>query len=618
MLVPITTTSPWGLAIVGGGNSNQPELASDGPGREGQRRSDDSFLKSAVEQLARGELDAALVAASNACHSAPDDPRAHYVYGQAWLALNQPKSAEQAFAAAIKLSPRFADAWINYGVARYRQGAMEDAKTAMRQVLAFAPGHAAAASNLAAFLRITGGLNVAETLLRDQLAANPNDIGARLNLAADFLQEERPAEALALLVEIDPPHDNPRAVRHWHLQKSLALLQMRRVAEAKTVLDALAALGPIPPEIAPLWHWRHVLIALGENNVPGAIEAAERMEAALNAMGAEAVLEHRIMAHYDLAKFFSGSNAHARAFAHWTAGHKLLALTQPFSRDAHRAFVDASIAAFSAERFRAGPRATNNDLAPIFIVGMPRSGTTLIEQILDAHRDAHGAGERGALAQAFFALGGGDDARAVQRIAGLDSSALDAAAESYLAALHALAPEAKRVVDKMPGNFHYLGLVGLMLPGAKIIYCARDPRDIGLSIFTFRFHGSHAYAHDLGDLGWYIGQHERLMMHWKAALPHSILTVRLADWIEDFDGTLAKVLDHVGLAHDPNCTRFYENDSRVRTVSRAQVRQPINSRGLGRWRQYADELAPLISELERAGSLARWDSEQATTGGQPT
>jgi Flp pilus assembly protein TadD len=570
------------------------------------------FLHAAISLLALGNVKPALRAASDACHRAPQLPQAHYVYGQAWLARNEPARAEQAFAAAIKLAPHFADAWINYGVARYRQGAIEDAKTAMRQVLAFAPNHPAATANLAAFMRISGGSEAAEALLRTRLTQNADDVGARLNLAADLLHDERSAEALALLDERSPPAGDLRVIRHWHLQKSLALVQLRRFDEARAVLKALAALGPIPPEIAPLQHWRHVLLALGEGDSPLARESAARMESALETMGPEAVPEHRIMAHYDLAKFWSGQGAPARAFAHWTSGHKLLAPSQPFSREAHRAFVDANIALFTRQRFSTGARATNTDPAPVFIVGMPRSGTTLVEQILDAHRDAHGAGERAALANAFCALGSGADAPAAGRVAALDAASLDAAAAQYLAALREVAPDAKRIVDKMPGNFNYLGLAGLMLPGAKIIYCARDPRDIGLSIFTFRFHGAHGYAHDLADLGWYIGEHDRLMAHWKAVLPNPILTVGLSDWVTDFDGTLARVLAHVDLPSDTNCARFYERDSRVRTVSRAQVRQPVNARGLGRWRAYADELAPLIAELERAGSLEAWRDEQTT------
>lgn len=155
----------------------------------------------------------------------------------------------------------------------------------------------------------------------------------------------------------------------------------------------------------------------------------------------------------------------------------------------------------------------------------------------------------------------------------------------------------------MPGNFLHLGLVALMLPGAKVIECARDPRDIGLSIFTFRFHGQHGYAHDLADLGWYIGEHCRLMAHWRAAFPGPILTIRLSDWVEDFDATLARLLEHLELPPDPHCARFYEQEGRVRTVSRAQVRQPVNARGLGRWRTYARELEPLIAELRAAGCL---------------
>jgi Sulfotransferase family len=240
----------------------------------------------------------------------------------------------------------------------------------------------------------------------------------------------------------------------------------------------------------------------------------------------------------------------------------------------------------------------------VLIIGMPRSGTTLIEQILSAHRDVHGAGERVALGDAFVALGGAaESAGAVRRVAALDARALDDAAARYLDAMHRLAPDAGRIVDKMPGNFRHLGLVALMLPGARVIHCDRDPRDIGLSIFTYRFYGSHGYAHDLADLGWYIGQQARLMRHWRAALPNPLLHVRLTDWVGDFSGTLCRVLRFLDLPHDPACERFHEQERRVLTVSRAQVREPVNARGLGRWRDYATHLAPLIGALRESGAL---------------
>ena len=445
----------------------------------------------------------------------------------------------------------------------------------MRQALLRDSAHKAAAANLGAFLRLTGETEAAEALLQAAIVADPSNVAAKLNLAADLIQEGRNDDALAHLDGEAPTEVS--VARQWHLQRALALLLLGRTAEARAVLAQFELLGAVPAAIAPLWHWRRVLLALGENDQAAAMIAADAMEASLATMGPDAVPEHLLMAHYDLAKFCNGRGLHARAFGHWAAAHRQLATSQPFSRDDHLATIEANIASFDGARLATGPRASNRDPAPIFIVGMPRSGTTLCERILAAHADVHGAGERNALGDAFTALGGGADAAAVQRIAGLGSGALDAAAATYLSELHALAPDKARIVDKMPGNYMNLGLVGLMLPAARIIWCRRDPRDIGLSIFTFRFHGLHPYAHDLGDLGWAIRQQERLMAHWTGVLP--VLAVDLADWVTDFDGTLARVLAHLDLPLDPACARFHEIESRVRTVSRVQVREPVNAKG---------------------------------------
>ena len=286
------------------------------------------------------------------------------------------------------------------------------------------------------------------------------------------------------------------------------------------------------------------------------------------------VPEHRIMAHFDLARFWSEQRDPDRTFAHWIAGHRLLGRFQPFSRDAHRAFVDATIARFDRARLHDGPRAQNRDPAPVFIVGMPRSGTTLARA--DHRRTSAMLRRRRAQCPppGLRTRSAAETPEGVARIAALDAPALDRAAERYLAELHALAPDKTRIVDKMPGNFTYLGLAALMLPGARIIHCMRDPRDIGLSIFTFRFYGYHPYAHDLGDLGWYIAQHDRLMAHWREALPNPILTLALKDWVEDFAGTLRRVLDFLELPYDPACERFYESD--IAACARSAGRRSSN------------------------------------------
>jgi Tfp pilus assembly protein PilF len=560
-----------------------------------------ALLRACIGHQKAGDWPAALQAASDACHAAPTLPQPHYAYGQAWLALNQPARAQEAFAAALALAPHWAEAWINYGLARYRQDAAAEACEAMRQALRCVPGHPVAIANLGALLKVRGETDIADALLAAELARDPTNAGARLNLAVALLADERAADALALLEAVAPPEEQ-RIRRHWLLQQALALLLLDRLDEAGVVLEQTAALGPMPPEAAPLWHWRQVLLAGARGDQDNARREAEQTAAALAVMGPDAVPEHRIIGHFDLAGFWAAQNEADAAFAQWAAGHALLRREQPFSRAARRAYVDATIAAFPRARFTVGARASHADPAPVFIVGMPRTGTTLCERILAAHAQVHGAGERRALGDTFAALGGDPHA-----ITALGQEQLDAAAAAYLAELHRLAPDKARIVDKMPGNIEFLGLVALLLPGARIIHCVRDPRDIGLSIYMRRFYGAHPYAHDLADLGWMIAQQERLMAHWRAVLPNPILTVKLADWVEDFDATLARVLAHLDLPPDDACARFHEQPNRSHTASRLQVRQPVHASGLGRWKPYAAQLAPMIAELERAGMLAAWD-----------
>ncbi len=551
------------------------------------------FLNLASSLLALGHAATALDAARRARRRAPRSPQAAYIVGMALLANGRTADAEAAFAAALHLEPRLVGAWISLGVALYRRGDIAGAIRAMRRALDLDPENHSAAANLGAFLRLTGETEAAEAISRRLLERHPNAVEARLNAAAEHLREERGADALALLDAVAAPSD-PRPGFHWRLQRAQALLQLARTDEARALL---VDIGEPPAGMGPLLAWRRVLLALADGDAPRAVRLAEAMEQSLAAT--DMLPEHRIMAHFDLAKFWSGRNEAGRAFPHWTAGHQELRRFQPFSRDMHRAFVDATIDHFDRTRLFEGGRAENSDTAPVFIVGMPRSGTTLTQQILAAHPHVFAAGERGDLGAAFNRLGNGTMADAAARVAALDGPALDAAARGFLARLRALAPDAARIVDKMPGNFLYLGLVALMLPGARIIHCVRDPRDVGLSIFTYRFFSHHPYAHDLGDLGWYIGEHDRLMAHWYGALPNPLLTVRLSDWVNDFSATLRRILVFLDLPYDPRCERFHEQDHRVGTVSRSQVKQPINARGIGRWRGYEEHLGPLLAALRR-------------------
>jgi len=553
-------------------------------------------LNLAAALLQLGDTSGARLAARRARLRGPGVPEAHYTLGLTELAAGELARAADAFRKASALAPGFAEAWVNLGIVRYRQGNMIAARNAMLRALREVPGHPAATANLAVFLRLVGEAEEADSLLQEALQRDGETAEARVNLATARLNENEAAEALALLD--GPPPAAPPLALHWHLQRVLALLLLDRATEARTLLDGL---GTVPSAFEPLLLWRKALLALADRDLPAARANAEHMETLL-AVRQDVVPEHRIMGYFDLGRFWVSRGEPDRAFPLWAEGHRQLARFQPFSRSNYHMFVEATMRQFDHNRLHAGQRAGNTDRAPVFIVGMPRSGTTLMEQILASHHSVHGAGERDALERCFEALGGGTETvAAVNRVAGLAAGTFDAAAGHYLADLHGLAPDTSRIVDKMPGNFRYLGLIALMLPGARIIHCARDPRDVALSIFTFRFYGHHPYAHHIADLGWYIGQYTKLMQHWQTVLPNPILTVRLQDWVDDFDATLRRVLDFLDLPYDAACERFYELERKVSTVSRYQVRSPVNAYGLGRWRRYARHLEPMIGELRLAG-----------------
>jgi Flp pilus assembly protein TadD len=555
------------------------------------------FVNLAIVRLDQGDARAAARAARAAVAAEPSSADARLALARALAARGDRNGAVAAYEACLRLRPNDADAWVSYGAALYRFGAMGQATTALDRALTIVPDHPLAHANLAALEGLRGEPAAAIARLRSVLDRQPDCGPARLNLANLLIHERDAAEALKLLP--DPPP--PRQAAHWLAQRAAALLMLGRRDEARS--DVAAAAPPFG-DAEILLTWLRIALDDGTDETSAAERdrLAGRLAVLADADGA-GLPEHRIIAHFDLATLHAREDRRAVSFSHWRKGHEVLARLQPFSRETHADFIRATRTAFDATRLSSDPRADNIDPAPVFIVGMPRSGTSLTEQILAAHPLVHGAGERLEVHGLLMRLAGGVLTRAtVERLAALDAASLSNAARTFLAELHGLAPEARFITDKMPGNGLYLGFLATLLPGARVIRCTRDPRDIGLSIFQRRFFGYHPYAHDLADLGWYIGQHEALMRHWEAVLP--LLTIALTDWIDDFDTTLARLLDFLGLPPDPACARFYELDRRVSTASRDQVSRPINRAGIDRWRDYETELQPLIAELTAAGLLA--------------
>jgi len=255
--------------------------------------------------------------------------------------------------------------------------------------------------------------------------------------------------------------------------------------------------------------------------------------------------------------------------------------------------------AFPAARQRKRLHASNRSRLPVFIVGMPRSGTTLVEQILASHPLVYGAGELEAISEIYLGM---------QRrfgmarpypycMAEITRKQLDAMAQAHLDRLGGMSRGMARVTDKMPHNFLSLGLIDLLFPGARVIHCKRDPLDNCVAIFTQYFNEAHAYATNLADLGYYYRLYERLMHHWAETVEIPVLDLHYEELVAEPERHIRELIAFCDLSWDERCLRFHETKREVGTFSYDQVRRPIYKTSAGRWRNYAPYLDPLFESL---------------------
>ena len=304
-------------------------------------------------------------------------------------------------------------------------------------------------------------------------------------------------------------------------------------------------------------------------------------------------LADRATLHFGLGKAFLDIGDSEQAFRHYSEGNRLRRFTYSYDPAADERWM-ASL----AEVFSPSLLATKADMGarsdlPVFVVGMPRSGTTLVEQILASHPMVHGAGELKRLQTLVDGIEGFPNAAR-----DLTATQLKALGEAYLAFVEPMAAGRRRVVDKMPSNFLHLGMIRLALPDARVIHCRRDAVDTCLSCYTKLFAGEQAFAYDQTELGRFHCAYRALMTHWRAILPPShFLEVDYEAVVDDVEREARRMLDYLGLAWDDTVLRFHETERPVRTASVNQVRQPIYRTSTGRWRKHAAHLQPLLAAL---------------------
>ena len=311
------------------------------------------------------------------------------------------------------------------------------------------------------------------------------------------------------------------------------------------------------------------------------------------------VLDHGVVA-----AAYDDAGDYDVAFGHYKAGNDLKKAASLYQADATSTYVDRVIATFGTEFFARMDRAGSQPELPVFIVGMPRSGTTLVEQILASHPQVHGAGELDYMRQITQALperlapdSVGGQQTFPECAAKIDTALAERIAEEHLQHLREHSASALRITDKTPSNFLRLGLIALLFPKARIIHCQRDPLDTCLSCYFLRFGQGQAFAYDLDDLGRYYRDYARLMEHWRRVLPSPLLEVPYEALVADQEGWSRRLIAFLGLDWDDRCLAFYRSERQVKTASVWQVRQPVYASSIGRWRRYAKHLGPLFAAL---------------------
>ena len=308
----------------------------------------------------------------------------------------------------------------------------------------------------------------------------------------------------------------------------------------------------------------------------------------------------RLQLDFALGKAYGDAGDHRRAFAHLVAGNAARRAFVNYNEEATLRLFGGIERVFTPEMLKARSGGGDSTAVPIFVVGMPRSGTTLVEQILASHPMVHGAGEINIFQEALRSVPGpgGGPMLGPASIAGLNAKSFGELGARYLAGIQKLAPAAPRISDKMPTNFYFAGLIYLALPRAKIIHVMRDPVDTCISCFSTLFAGPVDYCYDLGELGRYYRHYERLMAHWRRVLPPGhMLEVRYEDVVADQEGETRRMLAYCDLPWDPRCLEFHKTQRRVSTASATQVRQPIYRSSIGRRRAYEKFIGPLLAEL---------------------
>jgi tetratricopeptide (TPR) repeat protein len=547
----------------------------------------------------------------------------HCNMGLVRFALGHWEAAVSHYKRAITLEPRHALTYNNFGNALTQMGRLQESEASLRRAIALKPDYAEAHYNLGNLLAAQGKLEEAAALYRRGLALAPNVANSHNNLGIALERQGKLDEAAVEFrraLELEPQHpdanynlgnllktraDYEGAIAHY--QTSLASRpkfadawnNMGAVLAERGDLDAARVAYQKAVEVEPTRAAYHRNLVNSKRLEPDDPQLAV-MEALSQNLATVPECE-RIDLQFALGKAYADLKQHERSFRCLLAGNALKRAQIAYDEAEALQYMQRIRNVFDAELLRAKTGSGDPTASPVFILGMPRSGTTLIEQIVASHPKAVGAGELFDLDQIVQSLVGrnGGALRFPEVVATMSSEELRHVGARYVAATRAPRPTAERIADKMPWNFHFVGLIHLALPNARIIHARRDPVDTCLSCFSILFDGDdNRYTYDLGELGRFYRTYNSLMDHWRSVLPPGVMIeIQYEDVVDNLETQARQIIAHCGLEWDDACLAFHKTRRPVRTSSVAQVRQPIYQSSVGRWRPYREQLRPLLDEL---------------------
>jgi len=531
--------------------------------------------------------DEAIVRYRAALAADPDFAEASYGLGTLLTQRNELEEAVACFHQALDIDPDYLDARLALGVALERIERDDDAMAAYHAVLASDPDNVQAHSRLASILSRMDRHAKAIEHWEAVLTREPEHAAAMARMAAALISLRRTSEGIALCrkaIATQPEFAWAMSVL------ALGLAEIGEIAEAVALSRRAVALAPQQPRLC--YNFTEIAkVRRGE-------EVLEALEAMLPHAASRRPREQCLL-HFALAKSYDDIGERDRGFAHLLKGNAIKRRQIEYDEARELRVLDRIREVFTAELLAARRELGHDSNLPVFIVGMPRSGTTLVEQILASHPAVFAGGERPELQQAVNRLAGRVGAlpfpEAVWTLSGDETQQIGAA---YVGALRPLAPDARRITDKMPVNFEFAGLIRLILPNARIIHLIRNPVDTCLSCFSKLFTVEQRFTYDLCELGRYYRAYQRLMAHWRTVLPaHVLLEVHYETLVTNFADEARRIVAHCGLPWDGACLEFHRTSRPVHTASAIQVRQPLYQSSVRRWRPDAALLRPLLEAL---------------------